>query len=91
MTKTTRYHPIADIEPTIALANAFAVERERSIQPSIAPSQPLSRSYHHDAKIARALYVRELLGRLAMSLLPWGRAASSVEATHRSRDSFRSA
>jgi len=58
MTKIKHPHLIADIEPNIALANAITIEREQSF-----PTVPSDHSVHRDARIARAIYLRQLFAR----------------------------
>jgi hypothetical protein len=68
MTKIKHPQLIADIEPSIALRNALAIEREHSIP----MTKPSSQSAHRDAPTARASYLRELVARVFSVLTTGG-------------------
>src|SRR5262245_54785026 len=59
MTRIKHSHGIADIEPSIALANTLIIEREQSITVSI----PDAHSFHRDPRKARVVYIKELFVR----------------------------
>ena len=62
------YFP-ADIEPTIAVAEAARWEREAAVPPPT--SKPMSHDLMKQARAMRSAYQRELLRRFAALILPW--------------------
>ena len=54
---------LADIEPTIAIAEAVRWEREAKTSPVPAPTKPTSHNLMKEARAARAAYQAELLRR----------------------------
>jgi hypothetical protein len=60
---------LADIEPTIAVAEAARWEREAVIPPPA--SKPASHDLMKEARVMRSAYQRELMRRFAEWILSW--------------------
>jgi hypothetical protein len=60
---------LADIEPTIAVAEAARWEREAAVPPPT--SKPASHDLMKQARIMRSAYQRELMRRFAELILSW--------------------
>ena len=76
---------LADIEPTIAVAEAARWEREASVPPPA--SKPASRDLMKQARLMRSAYQRELMRRLAELILSWlySPRVSRARARHQDR------
>jgi hypothetical protein len=60
---------LADIEPTIAVAEAARWEREASVPPPT--SKPTSHDLMKQARVMRSAYQRELMRRFAELIVSW--------------------
>jgi hypothetical protein len=60
---------LADIEPTIAVAEAARWERETAVP--IPPQKPTSHDLMKQARVMRSAYQRELMQRFAELMLSW--------------------
>jgi hypothetical protein len=68
MTRINHAHRIADIEPGIALGNAFTIEREHS-RPGL---RPISEAALHEVRTSRVIYLRALFTRVVTVLTSGG-------------------
>jgi len=78
---------LADIEPTIAVAEAVRWEREATVPPPT--SKPASDDLMKQARVMRSAYQRELMRRFAALILSWlySPQTSRAAASTRRRDS----
>lgn len=70
---------LADIEPTIAVAEAVRWEREATAPPPT--SKPISHDLMKQARVMRSAYQRELMRRFAALLLSWLYSPQASRAT----------
>ena len=70
---------LADIEPTIAVAEAARWEREATVPPPT--SKPASQDLMKQARVMRSAYQRELMRRFAALILSWLYSPQTSRAT----------